>query len=290
MTKYNLNPPTLFKLQGNKRRLLPFLIPVIERARDGRRLVLPFAGTWTEVLAIEPERAYLADANVWTQTSLMRIANGTITPESIFKYAEILSEQVNEDPSRYYEIRDVFNTPTGYYPFEQFNIEKVRAFIWLGRACFNGLIRFNNDKQFNVAIGDRIMAVPGLIREATKFLVETWNRHEDWEAVAGPTLGDFGVTLELARKDDFLYLDPPYGNYTRYYNVWDTNEDARLIGALRGTKAEWVLSCIKSSPLYTMALQAFPKCAVIEKEHQYIIGGTNGRKKKNTEVLIMSKR
>lgn len=81
-------------------------------------------------------------------------------------------------------------------------VDRAARLIFLNKTCFNGLYRVNRSGQFNVPFGKyknprfvdhvNIMAV-------SRILAET-------EILCSP----FEKVLARARKDDFVYLDPPY--------------------------------------------------------------------------------
>jgi DNA adenine methylase len=80
----------------------------------------------------------------------------------------------------------------------------VRAtrFIYLNRFCFNGLYRTNLKGEFNVPYGgEKSGSLPSLdsLLKVSSALSGADIRNEDFRDV-----------LSLARKGDFVYLDPPY--------------------------------------------------------------------------------
>src|SRR5262249_55278455 len=110
----------------------------------------------------------------------------------------------------YYAIRDRFND-TG----------EPLDFLFLSRACFNGVMRFNSKGKFNVPFCRK----PERFRQAliTKICNQIeWAsstiRRNDWLF----TCQSWQKTLQQAVPEDFAYVDPPYvGRHTDYFNSWD---------------------------------------------------------------------
>jgi DNA adenine methylase len=122
----------------------------------------------------------------------------------------------NEDI--YYMIRDT--NP-------QDPIEKAARTIYLNKTCFNGLYRVNSRGQFNVPFGKYAnpLICNGKNLEAVSVVLSKVNLICD----------DFNKCLEFAKKDDFIYFDPPYqplsktANFTSYTkSCFDKQEQIRL--------------------------------------------------------------
>src|SRR5690606_10337681 len=98
----------------------------------------------------------------------------------------------------YYEVRDNFN-----------DSPNSLAFLFLNRACFNGVMRFNRKGRFNVPFCRKphrfapayITKITNQVARCTRIL-----RSVDWDF----RVADFRETLALASENDFLYADPPY--------------------------------------------------------------------------------
>ena len=86
--------------------------------------------------------------------------------------------------------------------------------IYLNQTCFNGLYRVNQKGQFNVPIGsslNRLICDEHTLRNASKILKKITIEETD-----------FDTSTNDAKKDDFIYFDPPYypvsiySDFTRY--------------------------------------------------------------------------
>lgn len=83
----------------------------------------------------------------------------------------------------------------------QVPIERAARFFYLNRTCFNGLYRVNQAGKFNVPYGYRSIKVvekDALINLSLKL------------SNAQLKCQDFRKILKVVRRQDFVFLDPPY--------------------------------------------------------------------------------
>lgn len=81
-------------------------------------------------------------------------------------------------------------------------IEEAALLLYLNRTCYNGLYRENSSGGFNVPIGryaNPEWVQANRVRAASLALTNTDIRNED-----------FGYILDIVKKGDLVYLDPPY--------------------------------------------------------------------------------
>lgn len=205
-------PP--IKCQGIKTKLVPFIASSIRWNGRGR-WIEPFLGSGVVALNIEAKRALLADSNIHIIRFYQGIQQGTVTPESVRTHLEHEGANLlKRGEDHYYAVRERFNSEGDPHDF-----------LFLNRACFNGVIRFNRKGEFNVPFCRK----PDRFRPAyvTKIVNQVdWVarklRGKDWIFVAQ----DWRETLAQVNASDFVYLDPPYvGRHADYYNQW-TDRDA----------------------------------------------------------------
>lgn len=75
------------------------------------------------------------------------------------------------------------------------------AFIYLNRACFNGLFRVNLAGKFNVPIGSKLYE----LRDRAEFAL--WGERL---ANAEIIMSDFESVIDSCQRGDFIFVDPPY--------------------------------------------------------------------------------
>lgn len=134
--KVNVPP---IKSQGIKTKLVPWIESIVPRDFKGT-WIEPFMGTGAVAFNVAPRLAVLCDTNPHLINFYSAIARGDITPEIVKAYlikegASLLEK--GED--HYYFIRDRFNAE--HSPLD---------FLFLNRAGFNGMIRFNRKGGFNI--------------------------------------------------------------------------------------------------------------------------------------------
>lgn len=110
-------------------------------------------------------------------------------------------------------------------------------FIFLSRAGFNGMMRFNRKGEWNVPFCKKAQRFsPAYI---TKICNQVENiahslRGKSWEFHNS----HFLETIAQAKQGDIIYCDPPYfGRYADYYNGWTEEDERSLQQALLATRA-----------------------------------------------------
>lgn len=81
-------------------------------------------------------------------------------------------------------------------------LERASRFIYLNKTCFNGLYRVNSKGQFNVPMGS--YKNPDIIQEEKLRRVSKLLQNVTIKVMS------FEKVVSLAKKEDFVYLDPPY--------------------------------------------------------------------------------
>lgn len=122
--------------------------------------------------------------------------------------------------SYYYSVRE--NEPKS-------QIEKVSRLLFLNRTCFNGLYRVNNKGKFNVPLGR--YSNPNIVNEENLLAVSQILQSKKIQI----SCRDFSSVLSDAKKNDFVYFDPPYqpvsdtANFTSYTNRDFTYDDLQRL-------------------------------------------------------------
>ncbi len=158
---------------------------------------------------LKPRRALFCDTNPHLISFYQGINQGTITPIIVREFLESEGSNLAKyGADYYYEVRKRFNV--GKSPLD---------FLFLNRACFNGLLRFNRKGEFNVPFGHK----PERFSKA--YVTKIVNQVEwvakraslsDWTFLHQ----DFRITLSGATETDLIYCDPPYaGRHTDYFNT-----------------------------------------------------------------------
>ena len=134
-----------------------------------------------------------------------------------------------ENHAKYYQ-----KNPNSYYysvrGSEPVNhIEKVSRLLFLNRTCFNGLYRVNSKGKFNVPLGR--YANPNIVNGENLLSVSHVLQSKRIQIICQ----DFSSILGQAKKNDFVYFDPPYqpvsktANFTSYTDKNFTYEDLEML-------------------------------------------------------------
>jgi DNA adenine methylase len=270
-------PP--IKTQGIKTKLVPLIARSIRWNGEGR-WIEPFLGSGVVALNIAPKRAVLADSNQHMIELYRGIQSGAVDGSRVREYlVREGTHLLEKGEDHFYFIRDRFNEAGS--PLD---------FIFLSRACFNGMMRFNKKGGFNVPFCRK----PERFRPAliTKIVNQVeWARRaiagKDWTFVAQ----DWRVTLAGARPGDMIYCDPPYvGRHTDYYNSFTDDESDDLAKALITSPADfalsnWLENKYRRNDYIERWFSAHPQRTI---SHFYHVGPSEDLRNEMTEVIVLS--
>ncbi|ECD6312686.1 Dam family site-specific DNA-(adenine-N6)-methyltransferase [Salmonella enterica subsp. enterica serovar Newport] len=177
------------KWAGGKYSMLPDLYQLIPA---GMRLIEPFVGGGSVFLNSDKHACFLlADVNTDLINLYQMLA---VVPGAVIRHARVMFDRLN-DAESYTALRNEFNAQVMDGP------ERAAAFLFLNRHCFNGLIRYNRNNQFNVGWGK----YPSPYFPLDEINAFTEMAHNCVFMAAG-----FHRTLALAGEGDVVYCDPPY--------------------------------------------------------------------------------
>lgn len=179
------------KWAGGKRALAATLTPLFPLL-DDRVYREPFLGGGAMFFHLAPAKAVLSDALEDLITTYGVIKK---SPGDLLKRLAVLEERHSE--TAYYATRMRFNADRDAHL-----ADRAAWFIYLNKTCYNGLFRTNQSGEFNVPIGrytEPRIVDEARIRAASKALRKVALSH-----------ADFAESLDRAKKNDFVYLDPPY--------------------------------------------------------------------------------
>ena len=282
MTATPFAPP--IKCQGIKTRLTDWIRDVAVTA-DHSRWVEPFAGSCAVSLNIRPEHALLCDTNPHLVHFYRSVQAGRVSPESVRAFLEEEGQRLlDEGEAHYYLIRERFNAscagPDG--------AGDPHDFLFLNRACFNGMIRFNRSGGFNVPFCRKPARFsPAYVTRIVNQVARTRDlvASRDWEFRCQP----FETTLAQTTADDFVYCDPPYaGRHTDYFNCWTDEDDADLAARLADSPAPFILSTWHHNVhRHNPALdERWRDYRVLTREHFYHVGAREKNRHAMVEALV----
>ena len=277
-------PP--IKSQGIKTKLVPWINDLILTSGTNleARWIEPFFGTGVVGFNSPMCGAHIVgDTNPHIIEFYRKVQSGEITPYSMRAYLERESKLLETSPENGYvhfrEVRDRFNSEHSPYDF-----------IFLSRAGFNGMMRFNRHGDWNVpfckkpdrfspAYITKICNQVGLISQILK--------KKDWKF----DIVSFKDTIAQAKEGDIIYCDPPYfGRYVDYYNGWTEEDEQALFEALKNTPAKFILSTWHHNDYrYNEMIERFWKqFNVLTKDHFYHNGGKIENRHSIVEALVFN--
>lgn len=273
-----ITPP--IKSQGIKTKLVPAIMGLVSDYSG--RWIEPFLGTGVVAFNSNAKKALLSDINPHLINFYKRLQSKEITPLDIqsFLYSEGKKlKNADENGDLYYkEVRARFNT----------NFDSL-DFLFLSRAGFNGMIRFNKNGNWNIPFCKKPE------RFARSYITKIVHQAEnclhkmtiDWQFENK----DFRDIILQADENDFIYCDPPYaGRYVDYYSGWTEKDENDLFELLKNTKAKFILSSWHHNNFrYNENIKKYEKTFnVLTQEHFYFAGAKEKNRNSVVEALVLN--
>ena len=267
-------PP--IKIQGIKTKIVP-AIKANAYLNEETVWVEPFMGSGVVGFNAAPRRAVFADKNPHIIAFYNQLKNHEITAYSVRNFLEEGARLSEKGEEHYYSIRDRFN-----------KFHDPLDFLFLNRSCFNGMIRFNKNFEFNVPYGHKQQRfskayITKIVNQVSH--VESLIARNDWSFVCQ----SFEKTIAEAGRDSFIYCDPPYiGRHVDYYDSWDEDSEMTLKELLLSSRLKFMLSTwdhnIYRTNVYIEKVWRF--CNKLTQEHFYHVGAKENNRNAMTEALL----
>lgn len=271
--KVNIPP---IKSQGIKTKLVPSINSIVPSFEG--KWIEPFMGTCVVAFNMAPKQALLSDTNPHLINFYSEIASGEITPEIVRQY--LISEGsklLEKGESHYYEVRERFNDK-----------HQSLDFLFLNRAGFNGMIRFNRKGKFNVPFCKKpqrfakayITKIVNQVDYVAKFLK---TRNFTFKCQS------FEQTIKTATAKDIMYCDPPYiGRHVDYYNGWNEENERLLFEILSDSPSKFILSTWHHNDYRNNEYikKYWKKFNIMTREHFYHVGGSEKNRNPMIEAIV----
>ncbi|MDX9814238.1 MAG: Dam family site-specific DNA-(adenine-N6)-methyltransferase [Sulfurimonadaceae bacterium] len=232
----------------------------------------PFLGGGAVYFFLKPKKAILNDLNSELINAYNCIKKN---PEELLY---LLKEyQLKHSKDYYYQI--INSKPPS-------NLIRAASFIYLNRASFNGIYRVNRDGKFNVPYGNQknILRENESFEQTSKILKNAKIINNDFEKI-----------INMAKENDFLFVDPPYtvahnNNGFVSYNekIFSWDDQIRLFNSLKKTKNNGVkimLTNANHSSIQELYKNDFE---LIEVSRYSSVSGLSAHRKKYSELIIKS--
>lgn len=275
-------PP--IKSQGIKTKLVPWINELVASSGipEDAGWVEPFFGTGVVGFNSPLTGLHVAgDTNPHIVNFYKGIQSGAVSGQTMRAYLQRESRRLEDSPddgySYFLEVRRRFNA-----------LHDVHDFIFLSRAGFNGLMRFNKHGEWNVPFCKKqkrftaayITKICNQVIDVARTIAKS-----DWVF----SNSSFLETVSAAGETDLIYCDPPYfGRYADYYNGWTEHDESELYNALSRTKAKFILSTWHHNAYRhnEMIKRYWSKFNVSTREHFYHTGGKIENRHPMVEALV----
>jgi len=185
------------------------------------KYIEPFFGGGALYFYLEPQKAIINDINSklmnfyeGVKSNFDNLKNELSEIEIIYKTnrqkfeqlkAQAPTERVDDrNESFYYQIRNMFNG------LEEKKYSDALLYFFINKTAYSGMIRYNSKGEFNVPYGRYKKLNTSLVT----------NNHSQLLANTEIYNLDYKEIFEMATKDDFMFLDPPYDCvFSDYGNV-----------------------------------------------------------------------
>lgn len=153
---------------------------------------------------------------------------------------------------------------------------KTAVFFFVREFCYGSMFRYNRSGEFNIPYGG-IAYNHKNIKKKIEILFSEEVR--DCFAQTSIYNDDFEKILDLAEKDDFVFLDPPYDtNFSEYENrTFDWQDQARLANRLHGLRAKFLLIIKNTSLISDLYRNNGYRVYAFDKRYAYCVKGRNDR-------------
>ncbi|MGF1533598.1 MAG: DNA adenine methylase [Bernardetiaceae bacterium] len=271
-----ITPP--IKSQGIKTKLVPWIKEILPNKAG--TWIEPFLGTGVVAFNVGYHQAILNDTNPHIIQLYKEIQEGKITPQTVKNYLEREGEALKKAANNGYDhfrfIKNRFNESPNSLDF-----------IFLSRAGFNGMMRFNKKGHWNIPFCKKperfaqayITKITNQVAKVAHIIRPEWMFYNE----------QFSEIIPLAKKDDIIYCDPPYyGRYVDYYNGWTKEDEELLFHQLKETKAKFILSTWHHNDYREneMIRKYWRVFNIITKDHFYHSGGKIENRRSIVEALI----
>lgn len=172
----------------------------------------PFVGGGALLFELSPRKAVINDYN----EELMNIFN-CIKDETKFTKMcnELNHHETNHSEDYYYEIRNKDRDKAKFKRMADY--KRAARTIYLNKACFNGLYRVNSKNEFNVPFGKKIKV--NTYEGQNLGIIHSYLNFNDITILNT----DFEEAVKTAKKNDFIYFDPPYDSEKQIFTSYTEN-------------------------------------------------------------------
>ena len=264
-------PRAFLRWAGSKRSILSRIVEILPpHFRTYRE---PFLGSGSLFFLLQPTNAVLSDTCVELMAALNAIRDNV---SAVMRYLNGLDPR---DKQRFDQIRSFRSSG---------RFRNAAEFIYLNRACWNGLYRVNSGGIFNVPYG----------RPKSGVVVDFENLKACSLSLSQPGVSlrtcDFEAALTDARDGDLVYLDPPYvtahanNGFVEYNEVLFSWEDQVRLAEVARTLMLKGAHVIVSSANHAEIFRLYPDFRLRIFERPSTLASDVARRRIVSEALLTS--
>lgn len=280
------------KWMGGKSKLAPKILELMPQQYNA--YYEPFLGSGAVLFALEPMNSIASDLMIEPISVFNAIKKN---PALTYELFQALADELWEKGSDYYyEIRELYNQTK--MNMDVFHV--AAHFMFLLKAGFNGVVRFNPNKNnsWNVPYGKRGYKGNKPVKLYNEKLLSELEQYSAFLNTGNKEFltASYEDIIPKAQKNDVIYCDPPYTETSsdkRYNMGWSWDEDVKLSLLLREAAkrgANFILSNIieYKGNINNQLIELYEDFSFEVVEHKYIVGPKSKTKQAVKEVLIYS--
>jgi DNA adenine methylase len=249
-----------------------WLLPLFNELVDGRhfnKYFEPFLGGGSIYFGFDRfKRAILSDLNPELINTYQWLSE---YPDEVIR----LLKNIDRDEASYYKLRD--NVP-------QNSIDRAARFLYLNYHSFNGIYRVNSQGKYNVPFGRRNQ-IEYDVYDFQSISLKLKN--------AEILCCDFKAVSKRIKKNDLVYLDPPYtvshnhNGFIEYnekiFRLDDQHRLNRFIESIEKKGAYFILS--NADHVAIQSIFSRPSRRMLRVRRPNKIGGINAKRGQTTELI-----
>lgn len=280
-----MNP--MIKYRGGKSKEISHFISNMPEHYN--RYIEPFFGGGALYFYLEPQNAIINDVNTKLYSFYKQMQEEYPSVRKQLDELQMVYEQnqkeyeglkkkhpeervENKNEALYYKIRDMFN-----HKIESEYLEAV-VYFFINKTAYSGMIRYNAKGEYNVPFGRYKNLNTQLITDKHYELLK---RTEIYNY-------DYSEIFNMAGKNDFIFLDPPYdcvfsdyGNEA-YRDGFGENEHRRLANDFANLSCKSMLVIGKTA----LTEELYGKYIVEEYDKSYAVNIRNRFKADAKHIIV----
>ena len=280
-----MNP--MIKYRGGKSKEISHFISNMPEHYN--RYIEPFFGGGALYFYLEPQNAIINDVNTKLYSFYKQMQEEYPSVRKQLDELQMVYEQnqkeyeglkkkhpeervENKNEALYYKIRDMFN-----HKIESEYLEAV-VYFFINKTAYSGMIRYNAKGEYNVPFGRYKNLNTKLITDKHYELLK---RTEIYNY-------DYSEIFNMAGKNDFIFLDPPYdcvysdyGNEA-YRDGFGENEHRRLANDFANLSCKSMLVIGKTA----LTEELYGKYIVEEYDKSYAVNIRNRFKADAKHIIV----